>query len=180
MTETTDYIYTASAPVPAEETLLGGLSIALADVQNLRALVDEKTKLMSDMLQAVKESEAYKAAELRRAVLADMLAAAELNAKSLALDAYRVTGVKSRWGVSVKHFTTTTLDYDYAAAYKWAETSAKELIVLDTKLFEAHAKAVAKTVPVPCVKLIVTEEDKVQLDSVLGEVVLLGTAKGKK
>jgi len=170
----------ASRLVCEAPTLENSLAMALLETAAMRNMVDEETRRMTAMLQAVKDSEEYKAAELRRQHFSESCAAAEARAKAVALDVFRMTGIKSRVGVSVKHFTTTTLDYYYADAYKWAETNAKELIVLDIKLFEAHAKAVAKTVPVPCVKMITTEEDRPQLDSTLDNLAELGKAKGKK
>lgn len=170
----------ASRIVFEAPTLENSLAMALLETAAMRNQVDEETRRLNAMLQAVKDSEEYKAAELRRQHFSESLAAAEARAKAVALDVFRATGVKSRVGVSVKHYTTTTLDYDYAAAYKWAETSAKELIILDRKLFESYAKAVANITPVPCVKMITTEEDRPQLDSILDNLAELGQAKGKK
>jgi len=165
-----------TSPAKTTEAELAG---TLAEVARLRKDIDEKTELMNAMLDAVRNSPAYRSLELDRAEFSEYLAAAEADAKELALQVYNASGVNGRYGVTVKTFTTTRLEYDYNAAYKWASESAKELIVLDQKLFEEHALAVAKTVPVPCVKIIEEAEDRAQLDKRMPELDKLGQRKGK-
>lgn len=141
------------------------LSEALTDAARKRALIDFYTAKMGAMLQAVKDNPEYQSFELARAALATNLQETESRAKELALEAYRADGKKSRPGVTVKTMTKRSLIYDYNAAFKWAQAGAQELIVLDTKLFEKHALAVAKTVPVPCVQIIETSEETAQIAS---------------
>lgn len=145
------------------------LSEALGEVARLRATIDNLAERMSAMLQQVKESVEYRALESTRADAASLLSIREDRAKALALAAYAADQKKTRPGVTIKTFTDRRLIYDYNTAYKWAAESAKELIVLDTKLFEKHALAVAKTVPVPCVEIVETKEDRVQIASDLSE-----------
>lgn len=145
------------------------LSEALGEVARMRAAIDKLTGLMTAMIDHVTESEDYRLLESTRADAAALLAIHETRAKELAIEAYRADGKKTRPGVSVKTFTDRRLIYDYNTAYKWAAESAKELIVLDTRLFEKHALAVRGTVPVPGVEIIEVKEDRVQIASDLSE-----------
>lgn len=141
------------------------LSEALGEVARMRAVIDKLTGRMSAMIQQVKDTVEYRALESTRADAASLLTIHEDRAKALALEAYAADQKKTRPGVTIKTFTDRRLIYDYNTAFKWAETSAKELIVLDTRLFEKHALAVAKTVPVPCVEIVESKEDRAQIAS---------------
>lgn len=165
----------AAYPTPAETE--SALALALVDVANLRTKVDEESKFMDDLLKAVKESENYKSAEMRRAVRAASLAEAEAKVKRLALEAYKATNVKSRVGVTIKERTTKAVEYDYATAVAWAREKAPELIVLDQKLFEAHVLANAATIPIPCAKVVVTKKLEAQIARDLRELDLLALIK---
>lgn len=153
----------AAHPTPAEAE--SSLALALVQVANLRARVDAETKYMDELLTVVKESEAYKHAEVHRAAYSTSLQEAEANAKRLALEAFQSTGIKSRAGITIKRFTTVRVDYDYTQAFKWAQERAPELIVLDQKLFADYAKLVRKSMPVPCVQIVEEVEDRAQIDT---------------
>lgn len=153
----------AAYPTPAETE--SALALALVEVSNLRTRIDEESKFMADLIKAVKESDDFKSAEMRRAVRAVSLAEAEAKVKNLALEAFKATGVKSRVGVTIKRFTSTTVKYDYNTAFEWAQKRAPELIVLDQRLFEDYVKLVRKSIPVPCAQIVETYEDRAQIDT---------------
>lgn len=141
------------------------LSEALGKVAELREKVDDYSIALSAMLDAVRNMEEYKSMEIERAALADALHQAEENAKALAVEAFREDGQKTRPGVTVKTFIERKLEYEYNDARKWAEAHAPELVVMDVRMFEKHALAVAKTAPVPGVKVVETYELRAQIAS---------------
>jgi hypothetical protein len=73
--------------------------------------------------------------------------------QSAALDAYAVTGSKKPHpaiGVRVN----TQVVYDPDKALEWSRSNLLAAVTLDRKMFEAHAKAVAKTQPLEFVALV--------------------------
>jgi hypothetical protein len=64
-------------------------------------------------------------------------------------DYYRTSNKQPHEAVSIR--IKKTMDYSYDDARKWAQEHLPEAIVLDRRLFESHAQAVAKTQPVPFV-----------------------------
>ena len=146
------------------------LKAHLLAVARLRQSIDDFTQEMEDILALAKESQDYKFAETSRAALSAKLVEAETQAKAYALEVYAETGKKSQPGVTIKTFTSKEIRYDLATARGWAQEHAPELIVLDTKRFEAHVLAVAKTVPVPCAEIVETKTDKAQIATDLSEL----------
>ena len=88
---------------------------------------------------------------------------AELQAEALA--EYQATSNKKPEGATVKIFTV--LKYDVVAALEWARKELPEALTLDKKLFETHAKGVAKTKPIPVVEIV--EEARAQIAGDLSE-----------
>jgi hypothetical protein len=121
---------------------------------NREILEDAKTRRAA-MLAVVTDSEDYKAEtaviEQAQAAIAD----ATRLLQTAALDAYAATGTKKPHpaiGVRVN----TQVVYDPDKALEWSRSNLLAAVTLDRKMFEAHAKAVAKTQPIPFVALVQT------------------------
>ena len=60
---------------------------------------------------------------------------------------------KTRPGVKIKESTTTRYIYDDAIVFEWVKNNMPNALSVNKKLFEAHAKSVAKTIPLTFVEI---------------------------
>lgn len=138
------------------------------DLKDLAELREQETRLgkeileLSEKLNQTVEAKSLQAAQESRKKLAEEISLLETFIRKSALDDYTRAGVKPTVeGVVIKLFKV--LKYERGAAEKWAREKLPELFRFDERGFEKYAKAVADTVPVPCVKI--EEEARVEISS---------------
>jgi len=136
------------------------------DLKDLAELREAQSKLgkeileLSEKLNHTTEAKALQAAQESRKKLSESINLLEDFIRKSALDDFSRAGVKPKVeGVVIKLFKT--LKYERGAAEKWAREKMPELFKFDEKGFEKYAKAVAETMPVPCVKI--EEEPRVEI-----------------
>ena len=134
----------------------------LTELAKMRDLHTRANERRTAVIKAARETSEY----TENTALIDYAAArmAEIEAQiaAEALQNYTATGNKKPVdGVTVKVFTV--LKYDLPEALDWARKNLAEALTLDRKLFETHAKGVAKTQPVPVVQIV--DEPRVQIAS---------------
>ena len=134
----------------------------LAELREQEARLGKEILDLSEKLNRTTEAKALQAAQESRKKLSESIALLETFIRKSALDDFSRAGVKPKVeGVVIKMFKT--LKYERGAAEKWAREKMPELFKFDEKGFEKYAKAVADTVPVPCVKI--EEEPRVEISS---------------
>lgn len=132
----------------------------LQNLAELRVILAEALSKCAAMLEIVRQTPEYQECEKTANHARAMIANNEETIKALALDQYHAYGEKKPApGVTVKLFTA--LEYDPVRALDWARANLPEALTLDRRLFEAHAKGVAKTQPVPVVKVV--QQPRVQI-----------------
>lgn len=135
---------------------------SLAEFRKQSANLAEKIVTLNN---ALKETPEFKALEEAKGALAAVEEQASFTSnfiRKAALEQFNETKTKPTIaGVTVKIFKL--LKYEKAAAESWAREKMPELFKLDEKGFEKYAKAVADTVPVPCVTF--EEDPRVEIAS---------------
>lgn len=125
----------------------------VAMLGDVRKELDEAERACQWILDAARLSDEYRAAAERAERAKARLEDLESAVKNGALSVYMTSGDKKPApGVQVKLYTT--LEYDYVAALDWARANLPAALSLDKRFFETHAKAVAGTLPVPCVNVV--------------------------
>ncbi len=143
-------------------TLWAGDLKDLAELREQEARLGKEILELSEKLNRTTEAKALQAAQERRKKLSESIQLLETFIRKSALDDYTRAGVKPTVeGVVIKLFKV--LKYERGAAEKWAHEKLPELFKFDEKGFEKYARAVADTVPVPCVKI--EEEPRVEISS---------------
>ena len=153
---TTENITTTTKPTLAD--VLTAVSVIRRDLMKV-------TGRMEFIIEEVRLSEDYIDMEAQRVILASMLESAEAQAKDLAIEQFKETGVKTMLGVTVKEFSTARAVYQATQAQEWAAKTAPQMLKLDVRAFEKYALAVKDTVsPLSFVTFEETTEFKAQLD----------------
>lgn len=123
----------------------------LAEFRKEDALLGKQILDLQTALDKTPEAMALKEAREKRTKLSDNISTIESFIRKSALDSFISTNVKPPFdAIKVKIFKV--IKYDRKAAEKWAkETNPDAFFTFDQKGFEKYAKAVADTIPVPCV-----------------------------
>ena len=136
------------------------------DLKDLAELRDQEARLgkeiheLGEKLNRTDEALALQTAIEKKRKVSEAVSLLESFIRKSALEDYTRAGVKPNVeGVVIKLFKT--LKYERGAAEKWAREKLPELFKFDEKGFEKYAKAVADTLPVPCVKI--EEEARVEI-----------------
>lgn len=134
----------------------------LAELRRHEAQIGKEILELTEKLNRTEEALALQTAIEKRKKVSEAVSLLESFIRKSALEDFTNAGVKPRLeGVVIKMFKT--LKYERGAAEKWAREKMPELFKFDEKGFEKYAKAVAETVPVPCVKI--EEEPRVEISS---------------
>ena len=134
----------------------------LAELREQEARLGKEILELSEKLTRTTEAKALQTAQESRKKLSELINLLEDFIRKSALDDFSRAGVKPKVeGVVIKLFKT--LKYERGAAEKWASEKLPELFKFDEKGFEKYARAVADTVPVPCVKI--EEEARVEIST---------------
>lgn len=139
----------------------------LAELVAQRQRLDVSKAAKADMLRAVEADPTYQ-------YIVDSIndAAAKVEEltntiKTWGEAAYIQTGDKAP-APGVKIRMVSRIDYDLPTALDWSRANLQEALTLDTKFFEAYAKGVQGTRPVPCVTF--TQEPQVTISKVISVV----------
>ena len=133
----------------------------LAELRERNTVLGKEILDLTEKLNKTEEAKALQSAQEERKKLCESISLLETFIRKSALDDFTRAGVKPLEGVVIKMFKT--LKYERASAEKWAREKMPELFKFDEKGFEKYARAVADTVPVPCVKI--EEEARVEISS---------------
>lgn len=141
--------------------------VDLAEMRRDEAAIGKKIVDLQTALDNTQEAKALKAAREERVKLSENIATIESFIKRSALEDFINTHVKPVLaGVTVKIFKT--LKYEKTEAVDWAKKNNMEgFFKFDQPGFEKYAKAVADTMPVPCVTI--EEDPRVELASDLSQ-----------
>ena len=135
---------------------------ALAEFRKQSANLAEKIVALNNALKETPEFKALEAAQNAKKEVEENASFLDGFIRKAALEQFNTTKAKPTIaGVTVKIFKL--LRYEKAAAESWAREKMPELFKLDEKGFEKYAKAVADTVPVPCVTF--EEDPRVEISS---------------
>ena len=101
-------------------------------------------------LDKLPEYQAYLACKEDIKIIKEQIEAKKDAVKSLAINDYNETGDKNPYP-DVSVIINNKVDYDPLVARTWCEENLPKALMLDTKLFEKHAKALKETMPIPFV-----------------------------
>ncbi|HOW90805.1 MAG TPA: hypothetical protein PK883_00695 [Anaerolineaceae bacterium] len=134
----------------------------LAELRRHEAQIVKEILELTEKLNHTEEALALQTAIEKKRKVSEAVSLLESFIRKSALEDYTRAGVKPKVeGVVIKLFKT--LKYERGAAEKWAREKLPELFKFDEKGFEKYAKAVAETMPVPCVTI--EEEARVEIST---------------
>lgn len=127
----------------------------LEQLKQVRQAERDALTFISEMRRALEETIEYsqlKVAQSKLVEIQETLATIDGALRQEALDLYGLTGDKHP---HEKVSIAISLEpiYQERDAIVWAINNALDMLKIDTKMFEKHAKAVLKTVPLPFVKV---------------------------
>jgi hypothetical protein len=138
----------------------------LAELRKNESVLKEQIAGLQEKLNATPEAKAVETALAERKALQEKVALLEDFIRKSALEQFVETKVKPTVaGITVKIFKI--LKYEKKAAESWAKEKMPELFKFDERGFEKYAKAVADTIPVPCVTF--EDDPRVEIASDLSE-----------
>ncbi len=139
----------------------------LAELRKEEALLNKKVSELQEAMNKTPEADALREAFDARKKIIENISILETFIKRSTLEDFVNTKMKpALFGVTVKIFKV--IKYDRGIAEAWAkETNPEAFFKFDEKGFEKYAKAVADTVPVPCVTF--EEDPRVEIASDLSE-----------
>jgi hypothetical protein len=137
----------------------------VAQARHCRQNMAERLTILERELEQVELYQAVKRLHLELETARLSVAAAEERHRQALLEEFRATGEKKLPGGQVKAFTV--FEYDPEKARQHCLNQLPLAVKIDYKIFEQHAKAVAKTAPLPFVTI--REDYRAQVASDLGE-----------
>ena len=115
---------------------------------SLQAARDEQSRMVDD----TKKTLAYQSQEKFRQEAEAAVLSLESVLRQAGLEAYNFNGTVPHPALGVR--LVQRIKYDLSQARAYCAEHLPAMLILDTKQFEKHAKAVAKTYPLPFVEII--------------------------